>query len=119
MAEPFSVTEALIAWVGSLGYEAHNRVPKGAPPEFVTVERAGGGESSLVDHPSMAVQCWAATEERAEAMANTLRLAMRTSRPPAGIHSVRVDAGPYPLPDEATRRPRYQFVLDVACQLII
>ena len=69
----YSVTEAFVTWLSALGYAASTRPPKDAPDtptEFVTVERTGGGVSDLVDHPTMAVQCWAQTETRAEEMGN-------------------------------------------------
>lgn len=113
----FSVTEAMVAWVASMGYRAATRVPKNPPAELVTVERGGGGVRSMVDHPMVAVQCWAPTEERAEEMANAIRLAVLTSQPPAGVHSARVNSGPYPFFDEDTRCPRYQLVLDLSSQL--
>ena len=65
----FSVTSAIVAWAHSLGYVAAVRRYKGAPAELVTVERLGGGVRSLVDHPTVAVQCWAEDEARAEDMA--------------------------------------------------
>lgn len=113
----YSVTEAMVAWITSLGYACSARRVKGSPAELVTVERTGGGVTSMVDHPLMAVQAWAPTEERAEEMANALRVALLTTRPPRGIHGVRVNTGPYAFYDEATRSPRYQLVLDVASQL--
>lgn len=113
----FSATESLVAWIASLGYAAAVRRYDGAPAELVTVERTGGGVSSFVDHPLVAVQAWAETEERAAEMASELRLALTTSQPPTGIHSVRANAGPYAFYDEETRLPRYQLVLDVSCQL--
>lgn len=116
----FSVTEAMVAWIASLGYQASNDVPADPmPDEFVTVGRMGGPVESWVDHPSMAVRCWALTHERAEAMALALRRDLIARRPPAGIHSVRVDAGPYPVPDEYTRRPCEQVVYDLTSQLEI
>lgn len=117
--EAFSVTEALVSWLGSMGYEASQDVPGDMPDEFVTVERTGGGVTSLVDHPVVAVQCWAMTPDRAEALATEARLRMLTERPPAGVHSVRANQGPYKFNDPATRRPRWQFALDVSCQLAI
>lgn len=115
----FSVTEAMVAWLASMGYDASMDVPGAMPDEFVTVERTGGGASSMVDHPVMAVQCWALAGERAEAMANEARLRLLTETPPPGVHSVRANAGPYKFNDPDTRRPRWQFVLDVACQLAV
>lgn len=115
----FSVTEAMVSWLSSMGHRASTRVPADMPARFVTVERVGGRVDSYVDVASMAVQCWGETDADAEELANDVRLALLTSRPPAGIHSARVDSGPYQFYDEATRRARYQLVLDVACQLEI
>lgn len=115
----FSITEAMVGWIASLGIRAATHPPVEAPDVFATVERTGGGVDSLVDHASVAVQVWAASETDAEEAANTLRLAFLTQAPPAGIHSVRVDSGPYPFWDEGTKMPRYQLALDVACQLEI
>ncbi|MBQ9003116.1 MAG: hypothetical protein IJ087_14795 [Eggerthellaceae bacterium] len=114
----FSISEAMVGWLSSLGYRASTRVPGGAS-RFVTVERVGGAASSMVDHPQMAVQAWAPTEAEAEEMANDIRLAAVTQPPPGGVHSLRVSAGPYPFYDESTRCPRYQLVLDAACQLSV
>ena len=115
----FSITEAMVAWIASLGFRACTHPPVNPPAVFVTVERTGGGVGSYVDHASIAVQVWAETETGAESAANDLRLAIVTANPPAGIHSVRIDTGPYPFWDEGTRMPRYQLALDVACQLEI
>ena len=114
MAEPFSATAALVAHLRSLGFAASSRAPEGAPAEFLTVERVGGGASGMVDRASMALQAWAGTDERACSLAEEARLALLTSRPPAGIHSIRAESGPYQFFDPATRRPRYQVVLAVA-----
>lgn len=114
----FSVTEAVVGWLGDLGYSASSRVPAGAADTFVTVERVGGGPASWVDRATLAVQVWAPTEDGAEGAANELRLRLLSERPPSGIHSVRVQAGPYPFFDDHTRCPRYQLVLDVAAQLV-
>lgn len=116
----YSVTEQFVAWITSLGFRASTQVPRGAPKspsEFVTVSRVGGGVANLVDHPRIAIQAWAQTEARAEEMANQIRLAALTQSRPQGVHSIRPNAGPYPFWDESTRMPRYQLVLDVACQL--
>lgn len=113
----FSVTGALVDWLAGMNYAASTRVPSGATGTYVTVERAGGGPASWVDRPTIAVQVWAPTEDEAEGTANELRLRLLSERPPSGIHSVRVQAGPYPFFDDRTRCPRYQLVLDVAAQL--
>ena len=115
----FSVTQALVEHLRSMGYAASSRVPRKGPAEFVTVERVGGGTTSMVDHPSMAVQTWADSDARAEEMGNALKVALIINPPPAGVHSIRVETGPYQFYDQDTGKARYQLVLNVTCQLEI
>lgn len=112
----YSVTESFVSWLSSLGYRASTRPPK-TGSEFATVERTGGGVVDMVDRPTMAVQAWAQSEDRAEEMANEIRLAALAGPMPRGVQRIWVDAGPYPFWDEDTRMPRYQVVLGAACQL--
>lgn len=110
----FSITEAIIAWLGRLGYAASSYPPDDGE-EFVTVERTGGEVSDLIDHATVAIQTWAQTAPRAEEMANAIRFAALTSRP-EGV--ARFDAeNLYQFYDESTRLPRYQLVLDCTAQL--
>lgn len=116
----YSITEHLVEWLTSLGYRAGTRPPKDSPEsprEFVTVERVGGGIEDMVDHPSFAIQTWAATAPRAEEMGNEIRLASLTGQLPYGVHRMDVDSGPYPYWDEDTRCPRFQTVFDITSQL--
>lgn len=115
----FSVTQALVEHLKSMGYAASSRVPRKKPAEFVTVERVGGGTASKVDHPSMAIQTWADSDARAEEMGNAVKVALLVTPPPAGVHSIRVETGPYQFYDENTGKARYQLVLNVTCQLEI
>ena len=108
----YSITEATVAWLASLGHAASTYPPKSPPDEFVTVERVGGGVVDMVDRPQLAVQAWALTEARAEEIATDLRMLVLTGSKPAGVHHIAVDSGPYPFWDEDTGRPRYQLVLD-------
>ena len=121
MPANYSVTKALIDWLAERGYDAHANVPGTIPkPRAVTVERTGGYVESMVDHAEMAVQCWGETDLDAATLADDVRnhlLANGHDRP-LGVHAISVSAGPYRFYDEATRRPRYQLVLDVTCQLI-
>lgn len=124
MPANYSVTKALIDWLLDLGFDAHANVP-GSIPSYgtVTVERTGGYVADLVDHAEMAVQCWGETDLAAATLADDVRNYLLTHysnyRPrPVGTYAISVTAGPYRFYDEATRRPRYQLVLDVTCQLI-
>ena len=112
----YSITEQFVAWLDGLGYAA-STYPPSSGTEFVTVERTGGYVADMVDHPSMAVQTWAADEPRAEEMANTIRNAAVIGPLPYGVTKIEVNSGPYPFWDESTRLPRYQIALDVTCQL--
>lgn len=113
----YSVTEQFVAWLRGLGYAASTYPPKSGS-EFVTVQRTGGGVADMVDYPMIAVQAWAQSETRAEEMANEIRLAATTGAPPAGVHRIGVNAGPYPYWDDDTKMPRFQVVFDAACQLV-
>ena len=113
----YSVTEAFVSHLLSLGHEAYANVPADPPTEFVTVERTGGSVTDLVDHPSLAIQRWAATDEAAERLANVVRAQIVTGARPFGVTRVDVNSGPYRFYDEYTRCPRYQMALDATCQL--
>ena len=115
----YSVTEAFVSHLLALGYDAYSIVPgdEDAPTEFVTVERTGGAVTDMVDHPSLAIQCWAATDEDAERLANDVRAQIVTGTRPSGVTRVAVDSGPYRFYDEYTRCQRYQMALDATCQL--
>ena len=112
----YSITEAFVSWLASLGYAA-STYPPNDKTEFVTVERTGGGTGDLVDHPTIAVQTWAPTETRAEEMANAIRYAALTGARPNGVASINVNSGPYRFYDEDTRLPRYQTVLDCTARI--
>ncbi len=110
----YSITEQTVAWLAELGFRA-STYPPADGGEFVTAERTGGGVDSMADHPVMAVQAWAPTEERAEAMATEVRDAALTGPWPYGVTAMRVNSGPYRWYDDGTRMPRYQLTLDVTC----
>lgn len=112
----YSLTESLITWLSALGYTAHTRPPKNAPAEFVTVERTGGYTENFVDHASIAIQTWAATEARADEMANAIRYAAIVGERPDGIAHMSV-SGLYPFFDPSTGKPRYQLTLDVTAHI--
>lgn len=113
----YSVTAAFVEWLTNLGFDASTYPPEDGE-QFVTVNREGGGASNLVDHPTITIQTWAATEVLAEAMALLIRNEALTSTLPYGVTRASVNAGPYKYYDEDTRMPRFQLVLDVTCQLV-
>lgn len=119
MASVYSVEEAVRNWLLGMDYDAYVRVPKDRPKRFVTVERTGGGVSDMVDHPLIAIQTWAQTQAEAEEDASAIRMVALVGNLPEGVHSMRVNAGPYKFYDEDSMQPRYQVVFDVACQLVI
>ena len=119
MANVYSIEEAMRDWLVDMGYEAYVRVPHDRPSRFVTVERTGGGVENMVDYPMMAVQTWAQTQAEAEEDASAIRMVALVGELPRGVHSMRVNAGPYKFYDEESMQPRYQVVFDVACQLVI
>lgn len=112
----YSITEAFVSWLASMGYAA-STYPPNDKTEFVTVERTGGGTADKIDHPTIAVQTWAETEPRAEEMANAIRYAALTGPRPYGVGFIQVNSGPYRFYDESTGLPRYQTVLN--CTAII
>lgn len=119
MANVYSIEEAVRDWLVDMGYEAYVRVPKDRPQRFVTVERNGGGVVDMVDYPMVAIQTWAQTQSEAEEDAAAIRMVALVGELPQGVHSMRVNAGPYKFYDESSMQPRYQTMYDVACQLVI
>lgn len=115
----YSVAEALIAWLTANGHAAYHIAPpaENAPCQFVTVERTGGYVQDKVDHPSVAIQCWAATDTAANNLAITIRNLVELGGRPAGVGHMSINSGPYAFYDEDTRCPRYQLYVDIACQL--
>lgn len=119
MAYVYSIEEAVRNWLVDMGYAAYVRVPKDKPQRFVTVERTGGNVVDMVDHPTIAIQTWAQTQAEAEEDAAAIRMVALVGNLPEGVHSMRVNSGPYKFYDEDSMQPRYQIVFDVACQLVI
>lgn len=114
----YSIEQTVMEWLESLGYDAYINVPKNRPQRFATVERTGGEVMDLVDHPTVAVQSWAQSAADAESDACAIRLAAMTGTLPNGVHSMRVNSGPYKFYDEESMQPRYQTLYDVVCQIV-
>ena len=118
MANVYSIEEAVLDWLEDMGYAAYTRVPKDRPDRFVTIERTGGSVIDMVDHPLIAVQTWATSQAVAEADACAIRMVALVGVLPEGVHSMRVNSGPYKFYDEDSDMPRYQVLYDVTCQLV-
>lgn len=117
MRMAYSVLAEFTEWLEDEWYVGSSIVPESAPDSFVTIERTGGYVEDMLDHPTIAVQCWAATDADAEDMALELRNRLLTDPRPLGVSSIRIESGPYRFYDETTRCPRYQLTLDVTCRL--
>lgn len=66
------IESKMISWLNAreLSAEAMSSAPAGrSPHRCVTVERTGGPSDGFIDHPTVAVQSWAATKAEAEALA--------------------------------------------------
>jgi len=117
MRMAYSVLAEFTEWLEDEWYVGSSIVPESEPDSFVTIERTGGYVEDMLDHPTIAVQCWAQTDAEAEDMALELRNRLLTEQRPLGVSSIRIESGPYRFYDETTRCPRYQLTLDVTCRL--
>lgn len=86
--EIVSSLEILIAWVKDVldidagTYPPHDATTATEAAEpFAVITRTGGAVDYPHDSPQFAVQLWAASEERAELLANLLAIACRTMPP--------------------------------------
>lgn len=84
---------------------------------FVSLERTGGAFDSIVlDHPTVAIQCWATTRKHAKDLVYRVDELVRAM--PDVYYNV-ADAtrnSLYNFPDINTRKPRYQLVVDFIIQ---
>lgn len=72
------IESCLIAWINeqSLGIEAFPSKPGDGTKRCVTVERTGGDDDGIIDHPTVAVQCWGDTMSDAKNIAYALKRTM-------------------------------------------
>lgn len=86
-------------------------LPNPQPEKAITLERTGGPENKIVlDHPTIAIQCWAKTRADALLLADEVDKAMRSMDDPE-IPDVQ-RSGKYNFPDEYGN-PRYQLVYNL------
>lgn len=85
-------------------------VPNPRPKLLVTVERTGGSSDSIVlDHPQIALQCWASTRYGASELAYRVDKAMKGFDGPEIAHIERSSL--YNFPDDKGN-PRYQITYE-------
>lgn len=85
-------------------------VPQDKPPEIITVQRLGGGESDVVlDHPTIAIQAWSTSNYKANQLMNKIAKLMKEINNPA-IKYMRRQTHYY-FPD-SKRNPRYQAIYE-------
>lgn len=90
------------------GVPVSTDVPAHRPGQFITVERTGGAETPFLDHPMMAVQCWAPTRTAAGTLAAQTKLALLETTMHPAVARVDIEStSNYPL--DATT-PRQQIV---------
>lgn len=86
-------------------------VPSKRPKVFISVERTGGYMDTFMDHPTLAVQAWAATRADAAALADEAARHVEALYDQPQVSDVRVDAI-YNFPDPDSRHCRYQVLIN-------
>lgn len=64
------VTKAVISWLRKNNVDAYVEVPRDRPSNFCVVQRTGGGKIGVKCSPTVAVDCWAATQIEANLFGN-------------------------------------------------
>lgn len=94
----------------------HVSVPSPRPAEFIVARRNGGGASNRVlDSAAVTVDAWASTSVRAAELAENARNAFHnhyTDMPL--VRGVEEVTGPYSIPDDESKSPRYRFTVRLA-----
>jgi len=111
----------LTAELGNRGDTAtvHTAVPNPRPNRFVLVPRLGGQRrNTVVDDATIGVECWAATNGQAQALAQLVRALIHAAQGTtlAGVQIYRVQefAGPARLPDPESHQARYVLTVSVS-----
>ena len=110
----------LIAWLNadpSVTVEAFGNVPEVRPPSFVTVERTGGQQTTFIDSPALAVQCWAGTRSEAMELADLVASRLRDGwRQQSYVAACDVNSI-YNFPDPDSGQARYQLTVTASLML--
>lgn len=96
-------------------YPAYEEVPGNSKEvgEFITVERVGGGRSSVViDKPMIAIQAWAQSKRRARQMAYEVDDLMPSMNQVDGVGGIERNSM-VNFPDEKGN-PRYQLIFNIS-----
>jgi hypothetical protein len=115
---PPDVEKAFVAYLnGILTPQVSTRVPATRPASFVRVQVVGGDVLNVaLDAPRLLVECWAATDGAAFALARQAWAAVSETRA-AWVGDVWVSAltlsRPVNFPDPDTASPRFQFTVDL------
>lgn len=115
-------TAATIAVIDAVtAVPVRGKVPNPRPASFVTVRRTGGVKQNVVmDEATLAVECWAATDEAAHDLAQIARAALHAARGTV-VGSVTLGrvsevSGPGLLPDPLSDHSRYTQTFAVAAR---
>jgi len=99
----------------------HTQAPDPRPDRFVLVPRAGGPSRNLVvDAPTIAVECWAATPGAAYDLCRLTRalIGALAGQVVGGVmfYAVGEFAGPQKLPDPDSNQARYIYTPTLTCR---
>lgn len=96
-----------------------SKIPPTRPAKFVTVQRTGGPQATLVsDRPQITIEAWADDDIEAQDLANECRRllhAMADGSNRSGVIVYRCDefAGPGYLPEPDSRQDRFTFTVSL------
>lgn len=86
--------------------------PESIPPEYVTIERTGGGITNYIEHPTIAIQTYGVSLYRAALLMEEVKKAMKFIVELNPISSVELNAS-YNFTNTETKQFRYQAVYDI------
>lgn len=118
-----NVEAALVGYLATkVAVPVSTRVPNPRPASFVRVQRTGGAEQNLVqERPVVLVECWAATDTAAWALAVKAWGAIQ-GREPVEHNGVELSpvslSSPVNYPDPSTSSARYQFTAELLVNLV-
>lgn len=109
-----NIETELRKWLtGRLSASVHTEVPNPRPSSFITLERTGGtSDSVILDRPTIAIQCWAATRKEASDLAYEVDALIAQMIEHPNISQAR-RASFYNFPDLKSGNPRYQVVISL------